>query len=201
MHTRRNFIQVKIRDLSDLGAISYKNYSPFFFFSKEVSICILGLCKCYLKFFAQKRRYWIQVKILDQSDQVAFSYKIDTSFFFFFHFFQIILLLFLGPLNVLITSFNAHPPKFDSGQNLRTVRPRGDFVQKLLAVILLFYYYFVFCAQSFPLASSTSIYALYKLSCKNDDIGFRSKFLINRTQGHFRTKLIRVSFFFLFFSF
>ena len=53
-----------------------------FFFSKEFSVCYFELCICYLQVLMQKRRYLIQVKILDQSDPGAFSYRIDTSFFF-----------------------------------------------------------------------------------------------------------------------
>jgi len=42
------------------------------------------------------------------------------------------------------------------------------------------------------------IYAIYKFSCKNTVIVFRSKFLTSRTKGHFRTNFTRVNFTFFF---
>ena len=62
------------------------------------------------------RRHLIQVKIHDQSDPGAFSYKIDMSFFFFFTF-QKILNFFIGPHNLLCTSFHAKTTILYSGQN------------------------------------------------------------------------------------
>ena len=94
-------------------------FSFLFFFSKEFSICSLDLYLKNLQVFMQKRRYWIQVKILDLSDPAAFLYKIDTIFFFkrIFH-------LFLWPPYMLSTSFHAKTPIFDSGQNSCPIWPK-----------------------------------------------------------------------------
>ena len=58
---------------------------------------------------------------------------------------------------------------------------------------------FCFFLKMFSFFSWTFIYATYKFSGKNGDIVSRSKFLIRRTQGHFRTKFTRRFFFFFFF--
>ena len=112
--------------------------SSIFFFSKEFSICLLDHYICYIKVFMQKHRYWNLVKILDQSDKGARSYKIGTNYCFFVSF-QRIFHFFLGPLNVQSTSFHAHTPTLDSGQNSWPIKPWGIFVKKLLG-----FYFFCF---------------------------------------------------------
>src|SRR6266702_4119144 len=59
----------------------------FFIFLKEFSNCFSEFYICYRQVYIQKHRFWIQVKILDQSNTGEFSFKIYTSFFFFFFFF------------------------------------------------------------------------------------------------------------------
>ena len=61
------------------------------FFSKEFYVSFLDILMCYLQVFMHTCRHLILVKILYQSDLVAFWckvgtswYKIGTSFFFFF---------------------------------------------------------------------------------------------------------------------
>jgi len=66
----------------------------------------------------------------------------------------------------------------------------GAFLYKKRRRVLSFFFFL----KNFPFVSWTSIYVIYKFSWKNADIGCRSKFLINVTQGHFRTKFIRVFF-------
>ena len=51
--------------------------------------------------------------------------------------------------------------------------------------------FFFLIINNFPFVSSTPIYAIYRFSCKNSNIAFRSKFLIGGTTWtslYFRTK-------------
>src|SRR6266568_3555654 len=69
----------------------------------------------YLQVVMHTRRHLIQVKILNQSNPGAFSYKIYTSFFFFFFFLCRIFFFFFGFFNFFFSpSFPPllFPPKF-----------------------------------------------------------------------------------------
>ena len=140
-HTRQHLIQVKILDQSEPVAYSYKIGTGFFFLFflyvlKNFAFFFFDLLMCYLQVFMQKRRYWIHVRILIQSEPGAFSYKIVTSIFF-----------------------------------------------------------FLFFLRNFAFFCWTSSCAIFEFSYKNVDIIFRSKFLTNLSEWRFHTKLIEFFFF------
>ena len=133
--------------------------------------------------------------------------------------------MFLGPLNVLSTIFQAHMSTFDSGQISWPVGPRGNLVRKKIYFFLLFFpkeisfcffelyicclnvfkqkrryliqvkilvqsdpgafsykidtrfffFFFLIFLNNFPFVSWSLLYAIYMFSCKNADLGFRSK--------------------------
>ena len=68
------------------GHFRTKLIRVFFIFLKEFSNCFSEFYICYRQVYIQKHRFWIQVKILDQSNTGEFSFKIYTSFFFFLFF-------------------------------------------------------------------------------------------------------------------
>jgi len=111
-------------------------------------------------------------------------------FFIFFAFCRI-LHLFVGPLNVLSTSFRAKTTILYSGQNSWPIWPKGVCEQNW------YNFFFLFFVNNFTFVYWTTSFAIYRFSCKNANIWIRSKFLTLLTQRHFRTKLIRVFFSFL----
>ena len=126
---------------------------------------------------------WIQVKILDQPDTGAFSYKIYTSFFFLF--FRKNFAFVSWTSVYAMYKFSRKNANFGFRWKFLTNLTQGYFRTQLI------HFFFL---KSFPFLSWTSIYAIYKFSCKNADIGCRSKFFTNLTQGHFRRKFIQFFF-------
>ena len=82
--------------------------------------------------------------------------------------------LFLRPLYMPPTSFRAKTLKLYSSQNSWPVGPRAIIEQNLTE-------FFIFLQKVFPFISRTTIYAIYKFSCKNARIVFWSKFLTSGT--------------------
>ena len=146
----------------------------------------------YLQVFWHTRQHLIQVKILDQSEPVAYSYKIGTSFFFLFFLYVLknFAFFFLRPLNVLSPSFHAKTPILDSCQNSYPIWTRSIFVQNCYE-----YFFFLFFLRNFAFFCWTSSCAIFEFSYKNVDIIFRSKFLTNLSEWRFHTKLIEFFFF------
>ena len=79
----------------------------------------------------QKWQHCIPDKILDQSVKRAFSFKFYPINFFILFFFYIIFHLFLIPLNILSTNFNAKMATLHYGRNCWPVGTRGIFTQIL----------------------------------------------------------------------
>ena len=113
----------------------------------------------------QKCQHCIPVKILDQSDKGAFSYKFYPSYFFIYFYLYIIFHLFLRPLNTLSTSFRAKMETLLSGRNSRPFWTRGIFVQILHKFFFLSFegiLHFFVGPQNMPSTSfGTKMMALY----------------------------------------
>ena len=136
MQKRRHCIPVKILHKSDKGAFSYKFYLIFFFYT-IFNLFLRPLNILSTSFHAKMvtlhpgRNSWpietrgIYVQILHE---FFFSFKRN------FHFF-------LGPLNMLSTSFGAKMMTLHSGQNTWPIGQKGIFVQMLPD---LFFYSFLF---------------------------------------------------------
>ena len=76
LHSGQNSRQIGTR------GIFVQNLPNFFFLSKEFSIFFFDHKICYLCVLVQKCRHCILVKIHDQSDKMAFSYKFYPIYFF-----------------------------------------------------------------------------------------------------------------------
>ena len=64
-----------------VGTSWYKIGTSVFFFIKEFRISFLEVLMCYVQVFMHTREHLIYVKILYQSDPVAFWYKIGMSWY------------------------------------------------------------------------------------------------------------------------
>ena len=135
--------------------------------------------------FEVQRRYGQRFSLDYYSTSGHYGTKFNQIFFSCQRLFH----LFLRPLYVPPTSFRAKTPKLYSSQNSWPVGPRAIIEQNLTE-------FFIFLQKVFPFISRTTIYAIYKFSCKNARIVFWSKFLTSGTQGHFQTKFTQ-GFFFL----
>ena len=99
---------------------------------------------------------------------------------------------------MLSTSFREKTPTLYSVKNSWTLGPMGFFLKKLNRVF--FFFFFSLLQMIFSFVSWTTIYDIYKFSCKNAKIVFRSNFLANiAPKGVFEQDLIEFFSFFLFF--
>ena len=168
----RHGILVEILDQSEVGAFSYKIYTKYFFLLNNFQFFSLTTTYAIYIFWCKNADIIFRSKSL--TSRTNFTQVIFLFIFLSYRIFH----LFLWPLNILSTSFRAKMATWHSDRNFWPVETTGIFVQ------ILHEFFFTF-ERIFHFFFWTTKYAICKFWCKNVDIVFQSKYLTNRTKGHF----------------